>query len=260
MIVRFLLENVSMPKITPRICGRRQCPSGWHINRQNQQGYNIHYVFSGSGVFTKGGVTYNLGAGDVFICRPGDNISYCASATDPWDYIWVVFRSGTELDSILPVDVIHLPDAEHIFKQMANAGETPAKEWLVCGLLYQFFAMLADVQGKPCAEQSYLSKAVSYIESNYNQNLQVADIANMLNLNRSYFCRVFKRQMGMSPQEYIVSYRLEQVEKMLLGTKLSQKEIAIRVGYPDVYALSRIFKRRYGMPPGKFRELHSTHK
>lgn len=260
MIVRFLLENVSLPKITPRICGRRQCPSGWYIDRQNQQGYNFHFIFSGSGVFTKGGVNYSLGAGDIFICRPGDNITYCASTTDPWDYAWVVFRCGTELDSLLPADVIHLPNAEHIFKQMANAVDEPAKEWLVSGLLYQLFAMLANVQGQPCAEQSYLSKAVSYIEANYNQNLQVADIANMLNLNRSYFCRVFKRQMGMSPQDYIVSYRLEQAEKLLTSTKLSQKEIALQVGYPDVYALSRMFKRRYGIAPGKFRTNHLQNK
>ena len=38
--------------------------------------------------------------------------------------------------------------------------------------------------------------------------------------------------------------------------ELTQKEIALRVGYPDVYALSRMFKRRYGIAPGHFRSLH----
>jgi len=260
MIVRFLLENVSLPKIMPRICGRRQCPPGWRIDRQNQQGYNFHFVFSGSGIFTKGGITYNIGKGDMFICRPGDDVTYCASVTDPWDFGWIVFRCGAELDSLLPAEVLHVPETARIFEQMADAVDKPAKEWLVSGLLYQLFAILADAQGQRCAEQSYLSKAVSYIESNYNRNLQVTDIAEMLGLNRSYFCRVFKRQMGMSPQDYIVSYRLEQAEKLLTTTKLSQKEIALRVGYPDVYALSRMFKRRYGIAPGKFRELHLNKK
>ena len=78
----------------------------------------------------------------------------------------------------------------------------------------------------------------------------------MLGLNRSYFCRIFKQQLGVSPQDYIVSYRLEQAERLLTTSKLTQKEIALRVGYPDVYALSRMFKRRYGIAPGHFRALH----
>lgn len=256
MIIRFLLEKVSLPKITPRICGRRQCPPGWYIDRQAQRGYNLHYVYKGSGVFTKNGRSYTLGPGDMFVCRPGDNVSYLASATDPWDYAWAAFGCAAELDALLNDDVIHIPAAGRLFTQMINAGDEPAKEWIVGGLLYQLFALLAEVQGRPCADQSYLTRAVSYIEANYAQNLQVADIADMLGLNRSYFCRVFKRQMGMSPQEYIVSYRLEQAEKLLTTTKLSQKEIALQVGYPDVYALSRMFKRRYGIAPGKFRSNH----
>lgn len=260
MIVRFLLENIGLPKITPRVCGHRQCPPGWHIERQGQRGYNFHYVFKGTGVFTKNDVAYTLKAGDMFICQPGDNVTYTASTTDPWEYAWVAFGCATELNVLLTPDVIHIPAAARLFTQMVNAADSPAKEWMVGGLLYQLFAILAEVQGHPCADQSYLSRAVSFIESNYNQNLQVADIADMLNLNRSYFCRVFKRHMSMSPQEYIVSYRLEQAEKLLINTKLSQKEIALRVGYPDVYALSRMFKRRYGISPGKFRSNHLQNK
>lgn len=253
MIVRFLLENVSLPKITPRICGRRHCPPGWYIDRQAQRGYNFHFVFKGSGVFIKNGKSYTLKAGDMFICCPGDNVTYTASMTDPWDYAWIAFGCASELQGLLSMDVIHIPAAGRLFTQMISAADEPAKEWMVGGLLYQLFALLAEVQGRPCADQSYLTRAVSYIEANYAQDIQVSQIADMLGLNRSYFCRVFKRQMGMSPQEYIVSYRLEQAEKMLISTKLSQKEIALKVGYPDVYALSRMFKRRYGIAPGKFR-------
>lgn len=253
MAVRFLLENVSLPRVTPRICGRRQCPPGWHINRANTSGFSLHYVIKGCGVFSKNGESYRISAGDMFICAPGEDASYTADKNDPWDYLWISFTCSAEIDPLFSEPVVHIPAAARIFTQLASSGNESAKEWMVCGLMYQLFAMLAQFQNRPSADKGYLSQAVSYIEDNYNQDLHISQIADILGLSRSYFCRVFKRQMGMSPQDYIVSYRLEQAEKLLTDTNLSQKEIARRVGYPDVYAFSRMFKRRYGIAPGQFR-------
>lgn len=258
MAVRYLLENINLPKVSPRICGRRQCPPGWHINRANGVGYLLHYVIKGSGTFEKNGNTLHITAGDLFVCRPGEAAAYTADQQDPWDYTWVNFNCAADLGSLLTEDVIHIPAATRIFILMAGAAEDPAKEWTVCGLLYQLFALLAQAQNRPSADKGYLSQAVSYIEANYAQNLQVSQIADFLGLNRSYFCRLFSRQMGMSPQDYIVSFRLEQAERLLLCTKLSQKEIARQIGYPDVYAFSRMFKRRYKVSPGQFRTKQST--
>ena len=260
MAIRFILENINLPKLVPQICGRRQCPPGWHIDRQAKQTYNIHYIFKGTGTFVKNGVSYTLKSGDMFISGPDDHANYTASLEDPWDYAWVSFSCAAELRALLSPDVLHNPAAGRIFSQMANSGDEPAKEWAVTGLLYQLFSILAQMQNIPPVDQGYLSKAVSYIEANYAKDIQVSHIADMMNLNRSYFCRVFKRQMGMSPQEYIVSYRLEQAERLLTTTSLSQKEIALRVGYPDVYALSRMFQRRYGIAPGKFRNNYGQKK
>lgn len=257
MAIRFLLESINLPRINPKICGRRQCPPQWHINRANLMGYLLHYVIKGSGVFIKNGVQYSLSAGDLFICAPGEAASYTASREDPWDYAWVGFTCAPEFDPLLSEDVVHISGATRIFTQLASSGNDPAKEWTVCGLMYQLFAMLAQTQNRPSADKSYLSQAVSFIESNYTQSLQVSSIADMLGLSRSYFCRVFKQQMGMSPQDYIVAYRLEQAEKLLTTTNLSQKEIARQVGYPDVYTFSRMFKRRYGIAPGQFRTNHT---
>lgn len=260
MAVRFLLESINLPKLSPKVCGRRQCPPGWHIERARTEGFLLHYVIKGSGSFVKNDITYPINTGDLFVCRPGEHAKYTASTQTPWDYAWAAFSCAPELELLLNEDVIHIPAASRLFTQISSSGNEPAKEWAVCGLLYQLFAMLAEAQNRPCADKGYLSRAVTYIEANCAQDIQVSQIADMLGLNRSYFCRVFKRQMGISPQDYIVSYRLEQAEKLLTTTKLSQKEIALRVGYPDVYALSRMFKRRYGMPPGKFRELHLNKK
>lgn len=85
----------------------------------------------------------------------------------------------------------------------------PAKEWRICAQLYELFAELDAARGPAQGHGgNYVGQAVNYIESNYSQPMRVQDIAAGLGLNRSYFCRLFRQQTGLSPQEYIVSCRL----------------------------------------------------
>lgn len=106
-----------------------------------------------------------------------------------------------------------------------------------------------------------MGQAVNYIESNYSQPMRVQDIAAGLGLNRSYFCRLFRQQTGLSPQEYIVSCRLAKAAQFMTEHGMSQEEAARQAGYPDVFSFSRMFRRqiRLGRPavmprvPGKSR-------
>ena len=102
------------------------------------------------------------------------------------------------------------------------------------------------------APDDYVSRAVNFIQTNYPDSIQIADIAADLGLSRNYFCRIFKQQMGLSPQEYLVSYRLTKAAELLVDRNISQKEAAMQVGYPDVCAFSRMFKRKYGVAPGTY--------
>ena len=132
-------------------------------------------------------------------------------------------------------------------------SESAAPEWAICARLYDFFAELARRQPTEILPRDdYVSRAVNFIQTNYPDNIQIADIAADLGLSRHYFCRIFKQQMGLSPQEYLVSYRLDVAARLLLEQQISQKEAALQVGYPDVCAFSRMFKRKYGVAPGVY--------
>ena len=147
-----------------------------------------------------------------------------------------------------------MPAAFPLFAQIADCHASPAREWTICSLLYALFVEISAQSAPPEQKHSsYVSQAVNYIRSNYSQPLQVGEMAEDLGLSRHYFCRIFKEQTGCSPQEYIVSYRLEQAAQLLRSHNLPQKEIALLVGYPDVYAFSRMFKRKYGLSPGQYR-------
>ena len=140
---------------------------------------------------------------------------------------------------------------------MIEACRAPAAEWAVCGLLYEFFALLAGRQASRADRpEDYVSRAVNFIQANYAAPLRVEDLAAGLGLNRSYFSRLFRGQTGLSPQAYLVSYRLERAAEFLTVGGLSQKEAALQAGYPDVCTFSRMFRRKFGMPPGEYVRLY----
>ena len=154
---------------------------------------------------------------------------------------------------LLEQDVLRLPGALQNFSRIAGCGDMPAKEWRICAQLYELFAELDAARGPAQGHGgNYVGQAVNYIKSNYSQPMRVQDIAAGLGLNRSYFCRLFRQQTGLSPQEYIVSCRLAKAAQFMTEHGMSQEEAARQAGYPDVFSFSRMFRRKYGMPPGRY--------
>ncbi len=250
---KFYMGAANLPKILPQYCGRKQCAPNHRVDKKVLERYVVHYVVSGCGTFYKHEKTYHVVADELFISCPDEQGTHIADAHDPWDYIWVSF-TGPQDFALLQQDVVSIPGAKRLFLQMINAKDDPARDWIVHGLLYQLFAMLSANLDNPSQQKDYLREAISYIEENYDQHLQVDQIAKTVGMSRSHFSRLFKRQTGFSPQDYIVAYRLEKAAQLLADTTLTQKEVAGKLGYPDVSTFSRMFKRKYGVPPGKYRQ------
>lgn len=213
----------------------------------------MHYVTKGKGMFLFNGKQLPVEEGDIFVCHPGYFASYIPDPEDPFCYIWVSFDCAESFASLLNSDVFSAEWAKPIFEQMLAVSETAAPEWAICARLYDFFVEFAKRQPITTPPpDDYVSRAVNFIQTNYSDNVQISDIAYDLGLSRNYFCRIFKKKMGLSPQDYLISYRLTVAATLLAEQNLSQKEIALQVGYPDVYAFSRMFKRKYGISPGSY--------
>lgn len=253
MFQPILLEDRHLKDINPRVCGVHKCDPGEITPRHHIQRYVLHYVTQGRGTYLCNDQAYPVSSGDIFLSYRGYSTSYVAHEEDPFTYIWVSFSCAEPFSSLLRGDVLAAPWAQSYFTQMLKCQDSAVAEWAICSQLYGFFNELAGrIAGEPHRQEDYVNRAISYIHANYPEDLRIHSIAQDLGLSRNHFSRLFKARVGQSPQAYLVAYRMEQAARLLARGELTQKEVAYRVGYPDVYTFSRMFRRTYGMPPGAY--------
>lgn len=98
-----------------------------------------------------------------------------------------------------------------------------------------------------------IRQAVAYIEERYTQNIRLEQITKAAMLNHTTLTLRFKRQMGMTPVEYLWKYRITVAKKHLEFTNLPIKDVALRCGFKTVQHFSRRFEEVTGKTPATFR-------
>jgi AraC family transcriptional regulator len=96
-------------------------------------------------------------------------------------------------------------------------------------------------------------RALQYIEENLGAKLARRDVANCVALSESHFSRAFKQSLGSSLFAYLAVRRVERAKLMMISTQLRLTDIALACGFSDQSHLTRSFRRKVGMSPGRWR-------
>lgn len=99
----------------------------------------------------------------------------------------------------------------------------------------------------------HIRKAIKYTENHYNENLNLDMIANHLDLNKCYFCNLFKKETGKTYSQFLNEVRIEKSKHLLLNTNLSVLEVALSVGYNNQNYYNMAFKKITDSTPLKYR-------
>jgi AraC family transcriptional regulator of arabinose operon len=252
-------------------CGSEDCFSGHFYGPQVRTEYLIHIVLSGKGIYKVGTKTYEIGPNMAFLIYPGVTTYYEACKEDPWTYIWVGFN-GIKAEASLKYAqfstdnlVVNIENTEpfvNYINGMLNSSQlTYGNDLAREGYLYLFIStLIQDRQNQISIDevhdysyQVYVEHTLDYIEHNYHKNIKVQGIADYIGINRSYLTNCFKSVLNISPQEYILSYRMNQARTLLKNTNIPINEVALQVGYDDALNFSKCFKKIYGVSPSNYR-------
>lgn len=99
-----------------------------------------------------------------------------------------------------------------------------------------------------------IMKVIEYIEKNYMEKISLEQVANLVSMNRSYFCKLFKSETGITFQDYLIKLRMEKARELLINSDMKISDIAEKVGYANVFYFDRYFKVFFDKTPGEVRK------
>ena len=99
-----------------------------------------------------------------------------------------------------------------------------------------------------------IDSMISFIENNYMYPISVKDICNKLKVSQSYLYRCSMAILNISPNNYILYFKMAKADRLLKIKDLSIEEIAEMTGYENIYHFSNTFKKHFGISPSSYRK------
>jgi AraC-like DNA-binding protein len=253
-------------------CGMQKCTPGYTYDHKIPNENHLHFVLDGKGVLEVNNRVFHIKKDDIFVIPKGQKVHYLADREDPWEYMWLTFDGdmaeaylghiGLSADCPVVHSAFPVRVYEPMIEKILDTNElTFANEIKRVGYLYEIISALIDAQSATKREQeiydysgdTYIAYALQYIRINYS-HVTVNELAKYIGISRSYLTSVFRKQLNVSPQEYIVDFRLKRSAGLLRTSNMSVQEIAEAVGYDNPLTFSKMFKRSYGISPREYRK------
>lgn len=234
--------------------------------------YQIVYISTGRGVLeTKGNLRSRINAGDAFILFPGVWHRYRPDPQTGWNEHWVgcdgpiirgLVRSGffsrnkpvlrTRQEELLLSAFASMMDAIH--------ANRPALQQVMAGSTLYILSLLYSAQ-QPTQDRGQnvalaIEKAMRQMNNPEQSQLDLAKFARSLHVSYTWFRRRFAQHTGLSPHQYRLQLQIGRARTLLSDSSLAVKEIAYQTGFSSEYYFCRIFKKKCGMTPSKWRKEH----
>lgn len=121
------------------------------------------------------------------------------------------------------------------------------------------FRTLGDlITGQGRRYSGVVSRAIEYIRGHYQENIALSDAADAVNLSKSHLSQLFKQETGINFSKYLMDFRVEQAKQLFSTSNLHIYEVAEKVGIPNPYYFSKVFKDATGFSCRDFRnKLHN---
>lgn len=108
------------------------------------------------------------------------------------------------------------------------------------------------------ASQNPLNYVVEYIKSNLNEKINIDGLSDKACMSKATFYRLFKRELGISPNDFILSEKISRAKQLLSNPRTKVAAVGYELGFTDANYFIRAFKKLVGMTPGNYQLQVST--
>lgn len=256
MLKTEMIINYDYGSLNPIQLGHEYCKPGHFFGPAVRTYWLLHYIIKGKGIFIKEGKRYEVRSGDIFVINPYVETYYEANKEDPWEYIWIGYICHGKPPYEFEKPVVHHPELGKVFEAMIRCRKMDnGRSAFLCAKLWEMFYILLEQKN---SKMDYVEMAVNCMESEYMLGITVQQIADRLNLSRSYFSTIFSKETGISPQQYLTNLRMEKAAELMVYHGQTPSLAAYSTGYTDIFNFSKMFKRHFGVSPRKYILQNST--
>jgi len=245
-------------------------------------------IGGGQGIHFTRTESYPIAAGDVFVIRRRDAHGY--SNTNRLSLTNVLFYPDhlalplRELDSLRGYHALFDPSPSRTFYGLKNRLRLDLKQLTLAenlihsleaelkkrehgfsfmskALFMQLVCFLSRCyEGRQTLVQKPLeriSRAIEFMEANYTQPINLAELAALTNMSQSKLYRDFKAATGLSTKEYLIRLRVMKGAELLRRGEANVTETAFQAGFNDSNYFCRVFHAVMGVTPGVFRKMRN---
>ncbi len=142
------------------------------------------------------------------------------------------------------------------FQQKQPVREAQMSKYLT-DILTSFLLYSPSVE-KGGSEQFTAETVTAYISEHFSEDLPVSKLAKLAGLSQYHFIRMFRKETGFTPHEYLTHTRLNTARYLLKTTRLSVKDICFQSGFSSESVFCSAFRRHTGMTPTEYRQSPSA--
>lgn len=274
------------------VIGHYDQPQGYAINRPHgAESWLVLWTTGGLGRVRQGATETSAGPGDLVVLAPGRPHHYAVEPGAPaWRFWWVhcqarpswipwlrPYETGDGLYAVTPTPAgLHgrvdaafrrmLADARWTGDEPPPAAAPPhdrvavahtaaARELALSAL--EEVVLLATASARPPVRRhgvdARVGRAEALIAADPGAPHTVRSLAASVSLSPSRFAHLYTQQTGQSPMRALRAARLRHAARLLEGSDLSVERVAAASGFASPFHFNRVFRARYGVPPGVYR-------
>ena len=247
-------------------CGYYYTNYDYRIEREDYHNYMLFYICDGRLSLRSGSQTMVASAGQVGFLNCHEPHEYHTIGNT--EFVWLHLDGSNTADFYQQAVQMHggfvfdTPYAEQIKNGIyeivfAFRNEQTLSEVRLSQKLYTLLTAMVDTASQEAGqteENDTVSKAMHFIQEQYMNPISLLDVATHVNMSQFHFFRLFRKDCGYSPHEYLILTRLNRAKHLLKTTGLPVKVIAQKVGYQNVSSFTNAFTDRVGISPTLFRK------
>lgn len=241
-------------------------------NRTERSCVIFQYTLSGEGRIEIDGIVHRLTKGKAFLVTVPSihRYYYPEEGTEPWEFIWLNARGPlaislwNQLTSHggpiieLPQESVSMDLLWNMFKDIQVHEERDLH--LLTGKMFQWILSMEKYLKKPNMITTYIKNdklhaAIQYMKKDlHNNNLSLDDVAAHVGISKHHLCRLFQKNINLSPFEYLRRRRIELAASMLKTTDQTIYQIALDTGFDNASYFGKVFRSYFGVSPSTYRE------